>query len=183
MSKLAPTLSLGIGVTTFMFIFTYVPQMAVMAITSGPLAALSAALLVLSESSTILTVLSKTFLIEDALVDTFDGVLLSKNITNLVSGGRQIKAGDDPMARLGKLLKRPFARFTPKALIRYFMYLPLNIIPGVGSIIFIILQGKRAGPAAHVRYFQLKEWSSAQRRKHIEKHQTAYTRLIRHLAS
>ena len=147
-----------------------------MAFTSGPLAAISAAVLVLSESSTIFTILSKNFLIEDALVDTFDGVLVSKNTTDLVSGGRQIKAGGDPMAKLGKMIKRPFVKFTPKALIRYVTYLPLNFIPVIGTVIFIILQGKRAGPAAHTRYFQLKEWNASQRQKHIEQHQAAYTR-------
>ncbi|MCJ1456484.1 hypothetical protein MMC28_006845 [Mycoblastus sanguinarius] len=168
-------MTLGLGITTFMFVFTYLPQMAIMAFTSGPLAAISAALLVLSESSTIFTVLSKTFLIEDALTDTFDGVLVSKNTTNLVSEGRQIKAGGDPMAKLGKLFKKPFAKFTPNALIRYFMYLPLNFIPVVGTVMFVILQGKRAGPAAHTRYFQLKQWSSRQKEKHVEEYKAAYT--------
>lgn len=151
--------------------------MAVMAFTSGPLAALTAAVLVLSESSTLFTVLSKTFLIEDALVDTFDGVLVSKNTTNLVSGGRQIQTGSDPIAKLGKLIKKPFAKFTPNALIRYFLYLPLNFIPVVGTVIFIVLQGRKAGPAAHSRYFQLKEWNNSQKQKHIEQHKGAYTRL------
>ena len=100
---------------------------------------------------------------------------MSKNTTDLVSGGRQIKAGGDPMARLGKMIKKPFAKFTPNALIRYFMYLPLNFIPVVGTVIFVVLQGKRAGPAAHTRYFQLKEWNASQRQKHIEQHQAAYT--------
>ncbi|KAL6713664.1 hypothetical protein ACLMJK_009129 [Lecanora helva] len=173
--KLAPTMSLGVGVTTFMFLFTYLPQMAVMAFTSGPFAAISAALLVLSESSTLVTVLGKTFLIEDALVDTFDGVLVSKNTTNLVSEGRQIKAGSGVMGKLGKLTKKPFEKFTPKAIIRYFMYLPLNFIPVVGTVMFVVLRGKRAGPAAHQRYFQLKQWSSSQKRQHIEEFKAAYT--------
>lgn len=159
-----------------MFLFTYLPQAAVMAFTSGPLAAISAGLLVLSESSTLITVLSKTFLIEGALVDTFDGTLVSKNSTDLVSGGRQMKAGGDSMAKLGKLIKQPFAKFSAKALIRYFMYLPLNFIPVVGTIIFVILQGKNAGPAAHTRYFQLKEWNTSQKQKHIEEYRAAYTR-------
>ena len=164
------------GITAFMFAFPYLPQAAIMAFTNGPLAAVSAALLVLSESSTLFTMISKTFLIQDALVDTFDGVLLSKNTTELVSGGRQIKAGGDPMAKLGKLIKTPFARFTPSAIIRYFMYLPLNFIPLVGTVMFVILQGRRAGPAAHQRYFQLKGWNNAQRQKHIEDNKPAYTR-------
>lgn len=159
-----------------MFVFTYLPQAALMAFTNGPLAAVSAALLVLSESSTLFTIFSKTFLIQDALVDTFDGVLVSENTTDLVSGGRQIKAGSDPMAKLGKLVKTPFAKFTPSALIRYFMYLPLNFIPVVGTVMFVILQGRRAGPAAHQRYFQLKGWNDPQRQKHIEDNKAAYTR-------
>lgn len=173
-------MTLGIGITTFMFVFTYLPQAAIMAFTSGPLAAISGALLVLSESSTLITILSKTFLIEDALTDTFDGALLSKNTTDLVSEGRQIKAGGDPMAKLGKLLKKPLVKFTPKALIRYLMYLPLNFIPVIGTVVFVLLQGKRAGPAAHTRYFQLKQWNKSQQEKHIEQYRGAYTGYVFH---
>jgi hypothetical protein len=136
----------------------------------------SAAILVLNESSTLFTILSKTFLIDEALIDTFDGVLVSENTTDLVSSGRQIKTGGDPIAKLGKLIKRPFAKFTPDALVRYFLYLPLNFIPVVGTVMFVILQGRRAGPAAHSRYFQLKGWSKSQTRKHIEEFKVAYTR-------
>ncbi|KAI9763837.1 MAG: hypothetical protein M1835_007725 [Candelina submexicana] len=174
-SKLTPTLTLGVGVTTAMFLFTYLPQLAVLAFTSGPLAVISTTLLVLSESSTIVTVLSKTLLIEDALIDTFDGTLVSKNMTNVVSEGRQIKSGNNSMAKLGKLAKKPFAKFTPKALIRYLMYLPLNFIPVVGSVLFVILQGKRAGPSAHSRYFQLKQWSETRKDEFVHQHQAAYT--------
>ena len=171
-------MTLGLGITTAMFLFTFIPQMAVMAFTSGPLAAISAALLVLSESSTLFTILSKTFLIEDALVDTFDGVLVSKNTTNLVSEGRQIKGGSGIMGKLGKLTKSPFQKFSPNALIRYLMYLPLNFIPVVGTVMFVILQGKRAGPAAHTRYFQLKQWNNTQKQKHIDEYKAAYTRYV-----
>jgi hypothetical protein len=158
-----------------MFVFAYLPQAAVMAFTSGPVAAVTAAFLTLSESSTIINLLSRTFLVEDALIDTFDGTLLSKDCTNLVSDGRQIKSGGDPIARLGKMIKKPFAKFTPNAIIRDLLYLPLNIIPVVGTVIFIVLQGKRKGPAAHTRYFQLKQWSSSQREAHIEQNKGAYT--------
>ena len=178
MDKIVPTLSLGLGITTFMFVFTYLPQAAIMTFTQGPLSAISAAILVLSESSTLFTVLSKTFLIEDALVDTFDGVLVSKNTTDLVSSGRQIKSGSDSIARLGKLIKKPFAKFAPNAIIRYFLYLPLNFIPIVGTVMFVILQGRRAGPAAHTRYFQLKGWNNSQQQKHIEANKGAYARSV-----
>lgn len=146
-----------------------------MAFTSGPIAAVSAALLTLSESSTLVNLLSRTFFIADALVDTFDGTLLSKECTNLVSGGRQIKSGGDSISRLGKLAKSPFAKFSPNALIRYVLYLPLNFIPIIGTVVFVVLQGKRNGPTAHTRYFQLKEWSKSQREAHIEQNRGGYT--------
>ena len=114
-----------------MFFFTYLPQAALMFFTSGPLAAVSAALLVLSESSTLTMVLSKALLIEDSLIDTFDGTLVERGQSGLVAKERQVKGGGagDVIARLGKLAGKPFAKFTPAAIVRYFMYLPLNFIP------------------------------------------------------
>ncbi|KAF2709817.1 hypothetical protein K504DRAFT_407401 [Pleomassaria siparia CBS 279.74] len=173
--KLIPTISLGLGVTAFMFAVTYVPQAAVLAIFNGPLAVFTTVLLVLSESSTIFTILSKNFLIDEALIDTFDGTLLSRNLTSLVATERVIKPGSDSIAKLGKIITKPFARFTPKALIRYFMYLPLNFIPVIGTVLFIILQGRKFGPAAHTRYFQLKKMSNSQKQDFIEKRKPAYT--------
>ena len=159
-----------------MFVFTYLPQAALLAFTSGPVAAVSAALLVLSESSTIFTMVSKTFLIEDALVDTFDGTLVSRNDTAIVSKGRELRSGGDSIGKLGKLIKKPFAKFAPKALIRYFLYLPLNFIPVVGTVLFVVLNGKRSGPERHGRYFQLKEMNSSQRESFVEQRRAAYTR-------
>ena len=72
--KLIILIPLAVGVVTFMFMFTYLPQAAVLSIVNGPLAVFTTILLVLSESSMIVTVLARTFLIEDALIDTFDGV-------------------------------------------------------------------------------------------------------------
>lgn len=110
-----------------MFFFTYVPQMAIMAFTSGPLAAISAALLVLSESSAITNVLSRSFLVEDALIDTFDGTLVARDQEPLVAQGREIKSrssGRDAMSRLGKIFTRPLARLHPRALLRALIVLP-----------------------------------------------------------
>lgn len=174
-SKLAPTISLGVGVTTFMFALTYLPQAAFLTIFNGPLAILTTSLLVLSESSTIFSVLSKTFLIDDALIDTFDGTLLSRNLTSLVSTERQVKPASDPIARLGKIARKPFQRFTPRAMIRYFLYLPLNMIPVVGTIMFVILQGRKFGPTAHARYFQLKQMKKREREEFVERRRAAYT--------
>lgn len=175
LNQLAPTVTLGIGITTFMFVFTYLPQAAVLTIFNGPLAIVTTVLLVLSESSTIFNMLSRAFLIEEALVDTFDATLLSRNMTAIVSEGREVKSGSDPMASLGKLVKRPFASFTPQAIVRYLMYLPLNFIPVVGTVMFVVLQGKRFGPSAHTRYFQLKRMSEKQKDDFVKARQAEYT--------
>lgn len=175
LSKLAPSVTLGLGITVFMFTFTYIPQAAILALVNGPLAIFSTIVLVLNESSTIFNAISKAFIIDDALIDTFDGVLLAQNLTNIVSEGRQIKSGTDPISKLGKIIKKPFARFTPQAIIRYFMYLPLNFIPVVGTVMFVFLQGKKLGPTVHTRYFQLKGMKKSQRDEFVERRQAAYT--------
>lgn len=164
-----------------MFAVTYVPQAAVLTIFNGPLAIATTVLLVLSESSTIFNVLSKNFLIDDALIDTFDGTLVARNQQALVSRERQMKGGGDYMARLGKITRKPFEKWSPKAIIRYFLYLPLNMIPVVGTVLFVILQGRKFGPTAHARYFQLKQMNKHQKEEFIERRKAAYTRYVWHL--
>lgn len=151
-------MTLGLGVTTAMFMFTYLPQLAVLVFTQGPIAAFTTVFLVLSESSTLTMVLSKVFLIEDSLIDTFDGTLVARGDSALVAKERTVKSSSagDAIGRLGKLVSKPFQKFTPSALIRYLMYLPLNFIPVVGTAMFVLLQGKKFGPHSHARYFQLK---------------------------
>ncbi|KAI0848208.1 hypothetical protein F5Y00DRAFT_239444 [Daldinia vernicosa] len=173
-SRILPTLGLTAGVTAAMFFFTYLPQLAILVFVNGPLAVFTTVLLILNESSTIVNLISRNFLLQDALLDTFDGTLVAKGAIGIVSEGRQLKPGQDPIGRLGKILKNPFSKFTPKALIRYVMYLPLNFIPVVGTVIFIIIQGRTRGSSIHDRYFQLKGWTPSQQRDWLERHSAAY---------
>ncbi|KUI61996.1 Outer spore wall protein RRT8 [Cytospora mali] len=175
LDKLVPTLVLSVGVMASMFAFTYLPQLAVLVFVDGPIAVFSTVLLVLNESSTIVSMVSKNWVLQEALLDTFDGTLVSKNANSLVTEGRELKSGKDPIAKLGKILKSPFERFSPSALIRYVMYLPLNFIPVVGTVIFIALQGRNRGKSVHDRYFQLKKWSSSQKSAWVEEHVAPYT--------
>ena len=130
-SKLIPYMTLYSGVLGSMFFFTYVPQLAIMAFVNGPLAVFTTALLILNESATITGLVSKNYLLRDALLDTFDGTLVARNSTNVVAEGRELKAQGDSIQRLGKALKKPFSRFSINELIRYVMYLPLNFVPGM----------------------------------------------------
>lgn len=123
-------LGLSAGVVASMFFFTYLPQLAILVFVNGPLAVFTTVLLILNESSVVISLVSRNFLLQDALLDTFDGTLVSRDTTDIVSEGRQLKPGSDPMARLGKILKSPFQGFSTKGLVRYVMYLPLNFIPG-----------------------------------------------------
>jgi len=110
-------------------------------------------------------------------VDTFDGVLVARNKSEVVAEGRQLKAGNfnDPVAKLGKLFKSPFEKFTPKAIVRYVMYLPLNFIPVVGTVIFVLLQGRTRGNSVHTRYFQLKKWTNSERDAWMKENTAPYT--------
>jgi hypothetical protein len=114
-----------------MFFFTYLPQLAIMAFVNGPLAVLTTALLILNESATITSMVSKNFLLQEAILDTFDGTLVARNSAGIVAEGREVKAGGDAIQRLGKVLKNPFKRFSINEVVRYFMYLPLNFVPGM----------------------------------------------------
>ncbi|KAK1758416.1 hypothetical protein QBC47DRAFT_374617 [Echria macrotheca] len=174
LSRLGPTLALSAGVVSSMFFFTYLPQLAILVFVNGPLAVLTTVLLILNESSTIISIISKNFLLQDAILDTFDGTLVARNATDIVTEGRQIKPNGDPIARLGKVLKSPFSRFSPKALVRYVMYLPLNFIPVVGTVAFIILNGRSRGATVHDRYFQLKRYSQSQKSAWLSEHAGAY---------
>jgi hypothetical protein len=129
-SRLLPYVALYSSVLGSMFFFTYLPQVAIMAFVNGPLAVFTTALLILNESSTITGIISKNYLLQDAILDTFDGTLVARNKSNIVAEGREVKARGDSIQRLGKALKTPFKRFSINELVRYVMYLPLNFIPG-----------------------------------------------------
>lgn len=174
-SKLLPYLTLYSGVLGSMFFFTYLPQLAVMAFVNGPLAVFTTALLILNESSTITGMVSKNYLLREAILDTFDGTLVARNSAGVVAQGRELNSRGDAIQRLGKALKTPFKRFSINELIRYVMYLPLNFIPVIGTAAFILLRGRSRGNMVHDRYFQLKGWPASRKSKWLKDHTGPYT--------
>lgn len=184
LSRTIPTATIGLGVTSSMFFFTYVPQAAILSFTNGPLAPFSAALLVLSESSAITAFLARFFFLRDALLDTFDGTLLEQGCGRLVATGREVNtspstsstsnststssAGEE-LEKLGKITTHPIEESSLRtSVIRSLLYLPLNFIPIIGTPVYVILQGSRAGEVAHARYFQLKGWDAKKRRMWLD---------------
>lgn len=150
-SKLIPYLTLYSGVLGSMFAVTYIPQLTLMAFVNGPFAVFTTAFLVVSESSTIVNLLARNYLLRDAIFDTFDGTLLSRNAGYLVAQGREVKTHGDVIERLGKMLRKPFTSFGINDLIRYLMYLPLNIVPVIGTVAFLFLRGRARAAHVHER--------------------------------
>lgn len=58
----------------------------------------------------------------------------------------------------------------------FVMTLPLNIVPVIGPFCFIAIQALFTGGTAHRRYFQLYNWSPAQRQRRIETYFWQYER-------
>ncbi|KAK4703917.1 hypothetical protein P7C70_g2293, partial [Phenoliferia sp. Uapishka_3] len=162
-------------VLVLMAVFTYLPQVAVLALVSGPLAFIAAIPAVLAESWLIITFLNKAFYVKDASEKVFDAVLAARGYSDLVEKGRTIKKSGGGMV-LGKSLLGPISsKFSTEGLVRYILSLPLNAIPGVGTAFFLGYNGQHAGPGYHGRYFQLKGFTNAQRDAFVQKRRGAYT--------
>ncbi|GKZ28523.1 hypothetical protein AbraIFM66950_008382 [Aspergillus brasiliensis] len=179
LSRSSKTLTLGVGVTTAMFFFTYVPQAAIMSLTSGPLLApFSAALLVLSESSTITTFLARSFLLADAITDTFDATLVEMGQGVLLekSGSQNKGDNDDAISRFGgkeEVEERQTNMWN--MLVRSVVLLPLNFVPVVGTVVYVYVQGKKVGEGVHERWFGLKGWKKAERKRWVGRWRGKYT--------
>ena len=107
-----------------------------------------------------------------------------KNLTR-TSSGRSSK--------IGKLMLKPVSRFSLAELMRYFISLPLNMVPGLGTTFFLVYNGKlsyqyectigtkivikgtKSGPKFHDRYFALKGQNGSERAKIIAGRRGAYT--------
>ncbi|KAL4920925.1 hypothetical protein BDW62DRAFT_198376 [Aspergillus aurantiobrunneus] len=190
LSRITQTLVAGISITTALFVFTYIPQTTLLTLTSGPFfAPIAAVLLVLGEASAVTHFVARAWIIRDALVDIFDAVLLSRGCDALVRNGREVKAAGagagagafhGVMGRLGRMLKRPFAMgvgISGAGMLRSLAMLPLNFVPVVGTLVYVYVRGKRAGPGLHERYFQLRGLSAAEREEWVARRRGGYTGL------
>ncbi|KAG8936468.1 hypothetical protein FRC02_001886 [Tulasnella sp. 418] len=164
----------SIVVTGALFLFTYLPQAAIMCLFNGPLGFVTVVPLILSESGAIVLFMARALWLGPAMEETFDAVLFQQGMTQLVSQGREVQ-GEGSSKRLGKALSRPLNRFTKEGLVRYILSLPLNAIPIVGTIFFLFYNGKKSGPSQHERYFQLKKMSAEQKAQFVESRRGSYT--------
>ncbi|KAL0578419.1 hypothetical protein V5O48_003569 [Marasmius crinis-equi] len=165
----------SLGITAGMFVFTYIPQLAFCALFSGPLAFIPAAVMVLGEAYVLSSLVTKMFFLGPAQDKIFDAVLLQQGNEALVARGREVKTNPSGMKTLGKTITKPLDRFSRDGIIRYLLSIPLNSIPVVGTLLFLLLNGRKSGPGYHSRYFQLKGFSNESRSNFIESKRGAYT--------
>lgn len=176
-ARLFPIVLLSAFIYTILFLFTYLPQVAFLAIFQGSGAWVNGVFLVLGEGAAIVAALFEAFFVDETLVDIFDAVLLNEGEEELLSRSRIIYPdGEDPVKRLGKpLTSAVYSPFSLRQIVEFILLLPLNLIPVAGTPMFLILTGYRAGPFHHWRYFQLLDLSKKQRKEFVRKRQLKYT--------
>lgn len=96
---------------------------------------------------------------------------------SLVSSHRAINNdGANPVKKLGKRPRSAeYSPFSFRQIFEFILFLPLNFIPVVGTPLFLILTGYRAGPLHHWRYFKLHELTRKERNAEIQSRRWKYT--------
>ncbi|MCJ1477049.1 hypothetical protein MMC13_005720 [Lambiella insularis] len=176
-ARLLPCVLLSIFVLTNLFVWTYLPQVAILAIFHGPLAWVNAAFLVLGEGAAIVALLFEAFFVDETLVDVFDAVLIQEGLDDLVAQGRILRTdGTDPVQQLGKPIgSAVYSPFSFRQIAEFVCFLPLNLIPVAGTPAFLLLTGYRAGPLHHWRYFKLLDLTKKERRIVVKRRKLPYT--------
>lgn len=70
--RIIPLLVVSLLVLGFLFTFTYLPQVAFLAIFHGPVAWFNAAVLVLGEGALVIALLFEAMMVDETLVDVYD---------------------------------------------------------------------------------------------------------------
>ncbi|KAK7227151.1 hypothetical protein V2G26_015154 [Clonostachys chloroleuca] len=165
--RLLPLSVISFLVYFILFAFAFLPQFAFLAIFHGWGAWVSAVVLVLGEGLVIIQGLFEGFFVDECRVDVFDATLIKLGWINLLRPHRLL-FDDAPTAV--KMLGKPTssAIYTPWSVIQIvelIVFLPLNLVPWVGTPAFIIITGTRLGKLAHYRWFQLKGFSKQEAKR------------------
>ena len=177
-TRLIPALLLSIFVLATLFIWTYIPQVAFLAIFHGwALAWINGAFLVLGEGAAIVALLFEAFFVDETLVDVFDAVLINEGLKDMLDGSRLLDLeAINPVKMLGRpTVSAVYSPFSFRQILEFIIFLPLNLIPVVGTPLFLVLTGYRAGPLHHWRYFKLLGLTKKQRTSFINLRTLRYT--------
>ena len=164
-------------VFTVLMFFTFLPQMAVLAAFTGPLAPIFAVILVGAEALILISILGRALFLEPALTRVFDATLAAQGQTQILKEGKA-RAGSSAARDVGSQLVRPLQMFSQEGMLRYALTLPLNFVPMVGTALFLLYNGHKGGPGWHSRYFELKGLSKVQRFSFVGKRRAEYTACV-----
>ncbi|KAI1644980.1 uncharacterized protein F4817DRAFT_360385 [Daldinia loculata] len=177
LSRLLPLSIISFLVYTILFTFAFLPQYAFLAIFHGWSAWINAVVLVLGEGLVIIQGLFEGFFVDECRVDVFDATLLDKDLESLVAPHRLLfPDAPNSVKKLGKPTSS--AVYQPWSLIQIvelIVFLPLNLIPKVGTLAFIIITGARLGTFAHYRWFELRGLTKKERKQEIRSRMWEYT--------
>lgn len=176
-ARLIPITLLSAFIITNLFVWTYLPQVAILAIWHGPAAWFNGTLLVLGEGAAIVAILFEAFFVDETMVDVFDAVFINEGLADMVGQARVVLPdAKNCVKSLGKpTISAVYAPFNFRQVLEFIVLLPLNLIPIAGVPIFLVLTGYRAGPFQHWRYFKLLGLSKKERGDYIKKRQLRYT--------
>lgn len=157
--------------------WTYLPQVAFLAVFHGHGAFLNGTFLVLGEGAAITALLFEAFFVDETLVDVFDAVLIDKGHRDLVRKARMLhEDAPNPVKMLGKpTMNSVYSPFSLRQIIEFIIFLPFNLIPWIGVPIFLLITGYRAGPLHHWRYFKFLGLNKKERKLYIKRRQLKYT--------
>jgi hypothetical protein len=141
----------------------------------------------------VIALLFEALLVDETLVNVFDvchyllalltklmspqATLIREGLIDLVSPSR-ILDHDAPNAV--KMLGKPtssavYSPFSFRQIAEFILFLPLNLIPLVGTPAFLVLTGARGGPLHHWRYFKLRGLTKKERNNEIRTRRWKYT--------
>ncbi|KAK2616588.1 hypothetical protein QQS21_000411 [Conoideocrella luteorostrata] len=168
--RLLPLSLISLLVYLILFTFVFLPQYAFLAIFHGWGAWVNAVVLTLGEGLVIIQGLFEGFFVDECRVDVFDATFIKLGLKSLIAPQR-ILFDDAPSAV--KMLGKPTspAIYTPWSIIQIVelvVFLPLNLIPYIGTLAFIMITGTRVGKLAHYRWFQLRGLSKEQSKQEIK---------------
>ncbi|KAL7620053.1 hypothetical protein AAE478_010602 [Parahypoxylon ruwenzoriense] len=175
--RLLPLSIISFLVYAILFAFAFLPQYAFLAIFHGWGAWVNAVVLVLGEGLVIIQGLFEGFFVDECRVDVFDATLLDKGLDSLIAPHRILfLEAPNSIKKLGKPTSS--AVYQPWSLIQIvelIVFLPLNLIPYVGTPAFIIITGARLGTFAQYRWFELRGLTKKERKREIRSKMWEYT--------
>lgn len=178
-ARLLPAFLLSVFVLLNLFFWTYLPQVAFLALFHKAGSAwVNGTFLVLGEGAAIVAILFEAFLVDESQVDVFDAVLVHKGYEDLVRPFRPVAEAslNDPVRRLGTPTRSSvYGPFSFRQIAEFVILLPLNFVPYVGVPIFLFLTGYRAGPLQHWRYFKLRGFGKKERNAFVKRRRWQYT--------